>query len=93
MTSVLVEGLKEFVWVPNKNVIAHASFPPGENTMPRVTFMEVPSMRKLSTQTLVNSTDLKLYYHPSGNFLAVVNDQKAKTKFSIELFDTKDDTF
>ncbi len=37
-TSIVVNGLKEFMWVPGKNVIVHSSFPPGENAKPRVTF-------------------------------------------------------
>jgi len=47
LTSIYVEGLKEFLWAPNKNVLIHTSFPPGENVFPRISFTEVPSRRAL----------------------------------------------
>ena len=42
-SSLYVEGLKEFLWAKNKNVLIHTSFPEGENVMPRVSFVELPS--------------------------------------------------
>ena len=63
-TSIPVNGIKEFMWAPNRNIIVYASFPQGENVMPRVTFMEMPSRRVHSEYTMNNSTDLKLFYHP-----------------------------
>jgi len=46
-TSLYVEGLKEFLWAPNRNVLIYTSFPPGENVFPRVCFTEMPSRRVL----------------------------------------------
>jgi dipeptidyl aminopeptidase/acylaminoacyl peptidase len=36
-TSIKVDGLEEFEWAPHKNIIAHTSFPDGENALPRIT--------------------------------------------------------
>jgi hypothetical protein len=44
-TSIYVEGLKEFMWAPNKNVLISTSFPAGENVFPRINFVEIPTRR------------------------------------------------
>ena len=36
-TSIKVDGLESFEWAPHKNIIAHTSFPEGENALPRIT--------------------------------------------------------
>lgn len=42
-SSIYVEGLKEFLWARNKNVLIYTSFPEGENVYPRISFQELPS--------------------------------------------------
>jgi len=44
-SSIYVEGLNEFQWAPNKNVLIHTSFPAGENVFPRISFTEIPTRR------------------------------------------------
>lgn len=91
-TSVFVDGLKEFMWAPHKNVIVYTAFPTGENVFPRVNFMEMPTRRVLKTETFKDCQDLRIYFHPQGNFLACMNQfmHKKTTKYSAELFETKD---
>lgn len=91
-TSIYIDGLKEFQWAPNKNWIVYTSFPSATNMQPRVTFMELPSRRQLSNHTFKDSTDLKMYYHPQGTYLALMNEflNKKTTRYSVELFDLKD---
>jgi hypothetical protein len=55
-------------------MIVHTSFPEGENAFPRITFLELPSRRILHVHTTKGSTDLKLYYHPQGLYLACMNE-------------------
>jgi hypothetical protein len=63
-TSIFVPGLRDIMWVPNRNWVVYTSFPPGENVMPRVTFIEMPSRRIIDMHTVNGSTDLKMFYHP-----------------------------
>ena len=62
--------------------------------MPRVSFIEMPSRREIASHTVTNSQDLKIYYHPQGTHVAVMNEYLKGTtkqaKYSIELFETKD---
>jgi len=91
-TSIHVDGLKEFGWFPNRNMIVHTSDPSGETVFPRITFIEFPSRRVAHTHTTKGSVDLKLYFHPQGHYLGVMNEflEKKTSKFSVELFDLKE---
>ena len=90
-SSLCVDGFNEFLWAPHKNVIIHTSFPEGDNVYPRISFVEMPSRRLLGMHSAKNSTDLKLYLHPQGSYVAAMNEFiiKKSSKFSVELFETK----
>jgi uncharacterized protein with WD repeat len=53
--------------------------------------MQVPSRQILNVHTVKDTTDMKLFWHPQGNYLGVMNQflQKKTTKYSVELFETK----
>mmetsp|Transcript_216 Transcript_216/g.392 ORF Transcript_216/g.392 Transcript_216/m.392 type:complete len:732 (+) Transcript_216:22-2217(+) len=92
-TSIFVDGLREFTWAPNANVIVHTSFPiVSENALPRITFLGVPSRRNLHMHTHKDSQNFEMTFHPDGSYLAVMNEftLKKQTKFSVEIFETKD---
>lgn len=72
-TSIFVDGIKEFKWAPHKNALIHTSFPAGENVYPRITFLDMPSRRVLQVYSAKDSTNLKLYLHPQGFYLAAMN--------------------
>lgn len=71
-TSIFVDGIREFKWCPHKNVIIHTSFPAGD-VFPKITFMEMPSRRVLHSYSAKDSTELKLYLHPQGKYVAAMN--------------------
>jgi uncharacterized protein with WD repeat len=91
--SITVDGIEDIMWAPNRNFLVYTAFP-GETQHPRVGFIEVPS-RQTTIKTFNNSQALKLYFHPQGDYLGVMNEYKEKktTKYSIELFDTKKQSF
>lgn len=91
-TSIYVEGLDSFSWAPHKNAIVHTSFPSGENALPRITIQAVPSRQNLNIHTLKDSSEMNIYWHPQGNYLAVmsVSTNKKQSKHTVELFETKD---
>ena len=90
-TSIPVDGLRDFFFMPNKNLIAHTSFPADDNVMPRITFMEVPSRQISTMHTCKDSQDLKMYIHPQGSYVGVMNAYLTKKtlRYSVELFDCK----
>ena len=91
-TSIPVDGVKDFLWFPNKNWIVYTSFPKSENVQPRVTFLEFPSRRQMHNHTIKDCSDMKMYMHPQGNYIAIMNEylDKKTTKYSVELFDLQD---
>lgn len=90
-TSISIEGLREFAFIEGKNIIIATSFPEGENQMPRVSAIEIPSRRSLLIHAMKDSKDLKLYVHPQGMYFACMNQfmQKKTERYSVELFEMK----
>lgn len=91
--SITVDGIEDIMWAPNRNFLVYTAFP-GDNQHPRVGFIEVPS-RQTTVRTFNNALSFNLYFHPQGDYLALMNEYKEKktTKYSIELFDTKKQSF
>lgn len=53
----------------------------------------IPTRQILKVHTMKDSKELKLYWHPQGSYLAVMNmfvEVKKKEKHCVELFETKD---
>mmetsp|Transcript_31429 Transcript_31429/g.48043 ORF Transcript_31429/g.48043 Transcript_31429/m.48043 type:complete len:522 (-) Transcript_31429:13-1578(-) len=92
-TSIIANGLKEVEWAPNSNHLVYTIFPQeSDNAFPKVVFQEVPSRLKAHEHTFKDSKELRMYYHPQGNYLAVMNQFmiKKQTQYSIEIFQTQD---
>lgn len=91
--SITVDGIEDLMWSPSRNCLVYTAFP-GDNQHPRVGFIEVPS-RQTTIRTFNNAVTFKLYFHPQGDYLALMNEYKEKktTKYSVELFDTKKTTY
>ena len=89
LTSIFVDGVKEFLWAPHKNVIIHTSFPGGD-VFPKISFVDMPSRRLLHSYSAKDSQELKLYLHPQGRYVAAMNtfQVKKQLKYSVELFET-----
>lgn len=54
-TSIPVDGLQEFQFMPNKPILVYSSAPKDTNMLPRITFIELPSRRSLHMHTLKDS--------------------------------------
>mmetsp|Transcript_26179 Transcript_26179/g.18579 ORF Transcript_26179/g.18579 Transcript_26179/m.18579 type:complete len:135 (+) Transcript_26179:997-1401(+) len=87
--SITIEAIEDFAWAPNKNLLVYTMFPEGNNTHPRIGFIDVNTRRTLKIHSCANSQSLSLYFHPQGNYLAVANAYKNKklTRYSVEVFD------
>jgi hypothetical protein len=92
--SITVDGIEDWAWAPHRNFIVYSAFPPEENQFPRIGFLEIPS-RKPTIKTFAAAKSFRLYFHPQGDYLAVMNEyqQKKTIKYSVELFDTKKNSF
>lgn len=90
--SITVDGILDWAWSPSRNFIVYTAFP--EGTHPRVGFIEIPS-RQTTVKTFATAKTFRLYFHPQGDYLAVMNEyqQKKSSKYSVELFDTKKNSF
>jgi uncharacterized protein with WD repeat len=68
----------------------HTSFPSGDNALPRITMMAVPSRQNINIHTLKDSKQMKIFWHPQGSYLAVMNNFNIKktSKPFVLLFET-----
>lgn len=73
--SITIDGIDDFQWAPHQNFLVYTAFP-GENVLPRIGFIEVPSRRQLALRTIAKSQAFRLYFHPQGDYLAVMNEYK-----------------
>ena len=91
--SITIDGITDFSWAPHRNFIVYTAFPE-DNQHPRIGFLEIPS-RRPTVKTFATSQSFRLFFHPQGDYLAIANEYKTKktTKYSVELFDTKKQTF
>lgn len=90
--SISVDGIEDWQWSPKRNFIVYTAFPDDQH--PRVGFIEIPN-RQTTVKTFSTAKALRLYFHPQGDYLAVMNEyqQKKSSKYSVELFDTKRNSF
>ena len=94
-------GIKDWMWCKNRNMIVYTRFFEQEEEQeekkkqsevdPQVGFITIPQRVNVSVVSLKNAVNLKFTMHPQGDYLAVVNEYKAKksTKYAVELFDLK----
>mmetsp|Transcript_18275 Transcript_18275/g.61120 ORF Transcript_18275/g.61120 Transcript_18275/m.61120 type:complete len:686 (-) Transcript_18275:133-2190(-) len=91
--SVRVDGVRDFAWCPADNRIAYW-VPELGNSPARVTVIEMPSREEIRQKNLFNLHDVRLSWHPQGDFLGVKVDRHTKTKKTIyttfELFRVRD---
>ena len=91
--SIKLENVQDFSWSPSDNMFAAYQGERG-NQPARVTVIEVPSKQELRQKNLFNVNDVKLYWHPQGEYLAAKVDRHTKSKKTIytgfEIFSTKE---
>jgi translation initiation factor 3 subunit B len=80
--SIKIANVQEVAWSPDAHIISY--WVPGDkNTPARVVLMEIPSRRQIRDLSLYGATDIRMYWHNDGSYLAVkLTRQKTKTKFS-----------
>jgi len=61
--SITVDGIEDWMWAPNRNIIVYSCFPSDDNQHPRIGFLEIPS-RKTTIKTFAASKRFQLYFHP-----------------------------
>lgn len=80
--SITVEGVTDWMWCPNKNMIVYTAFYKQEEDKPKVDpkigFMKIPERRVIDQKLMKASESLTLVMHPQGFYLGVINQYKAK---------------
>jgi len=87
--SLLAEGIHEFQWSPNANVLSLWS-PEQKNSPAHVDLIEIPSRKKLRQKNLFNVSNCSMVWQNDGEYLAVKVTRHTKSKKTlynnIELF-------
>merc|ERR1712216_494599 len=89
-----VQGIRDWMWVPNKNMIVYNAFFPNEDETapkvdPKIGFMKIPDRRVIDQKLMKNSENLTMVMHPQGFYLGVINYYRTKKtkQYSVEVFD------
>ena len=70
--SLKLEGVTDFLWSPAEAVLA--VYQPEQNagnTPARVSLWAIPSRREVRQKQLFNVSDVKMFWHPQGDYLCV----------------------
>jgi len=92
--SIKLSGVKEFKWSPTQNIIA--AYIPGQDAgqnPARIVLIDIPSRKEIRQKNLFSVSEIALFWHPDGTYLAVkVDRQKSKNtkSYSFELFRLKE---
>ena len=105
--SITVNGIKDWMWVPGKNMLVYSCFfgtekfldqeevkTEGQFMDPRIGFMTVPDRAQIQTINLTDSMSVKFKMNPNGKYLAAINyfrGKKGVKSYSVELFDLTKD--
>jgi len=91
--SITIGGIKDWMWVPGKNLIAYSCFFGTEELNdedeayeekksklmdPKIGFISIPNRAVVQTFTFNDSLELRFYMHSKGKYLGVVNQQRGK---------------
>lgn len=91
--SLKLDGVADFEWSPSEAVLAAYISEQG-NLPARITLIKIPERVELRQKNLFNVSDVKIYWHPQGDYLAVKVDKFTKTKKStytgFELFSIRE---
>lgn len=92
--SLKLPGVKEFHWSPTQNIIS--AYIPAQDTgqsPARIVLIEIPTRYELRQKNLFSVSDVQMFWHPDGTYLAVKVERKktkAQTSNSFELFRIKE---
>lgn len=93
--SITVEGIYEWMWCPNRNMIVYTAFfdqnadESKPKIDPKIGFMKIPERRIIDQKLMKGSESLRLFMHPQGTYLGVINQYKTKKtkQYAVEIFD------
>lgn len=80
--SVKLENIKEFSWSPIAPIMAAFQAESG-NLPARICLLSFPGREEVRQKNLFSVADVKMIWHPEGEYLAVRVDQHTKTKKSV----------
>ena len=85
---------RDFAWSPSDKIISYW-VPEDQNVPARVTLIEIPSRKELSSKNLFNVADCKMHWQKSGDYLCVKVDRYSKkkedkdqVKYSVSLYES-----
>ncbi|PNW85513.1 hypothetical protein CHLRE_03g190100v5 [Chlamydomonas reinhardtii] len=91
--SLKLDGVQDFEWSPVEPVLAAYSAEQG-NQPARIVLIKVPEKTEMRQKNMLNVSDVKLFWHPQGTYLAVKVEAWTKTKkstiTSFQIFCVKD---
>ncbi|KAK9836110.1 hypothetical protein WJX81_002073 [Elliptochloris bilobata] len=93
--SLKLEGVQDFAWSPAAPLLcAYQAEGAGGNLPARVSLIRIPDRTELRQKNLFSVSDVRLFWHPQGDYLAVQVDRFTKTRkstyTSFELFSVKE---
>uniref|UniRef100_A0A7S0RNS6 Eukaryotic translation initiation factor 3 subunit B n=1 Tax=Pyramimonas obovata TaxID=1411642 RepID=A0A7S0RNS6_9CHLO len=79
--SLKLEGVQEFEWCPSSDILSVYQ-PEIGNQPARISLVAIPSKKEIRQKNLFSVSEIKMYWHSSGSYLAVRVDRYTKTKKS-----------
>jgi len=87
----IIDGIQNFSWCPNKNIIAYWS-PEYASIPAKIALMEIPKQREIRSKNFFRVTNVQLFWHPSGDFLTAAVDSEVVKK-SVKVIQTNLEIF
>lgn len=92
--SITVDNIHQWEWVNTRNLLVYISKPEEEqeNVDPMIGFITIPTRKTIGVVPLRGATELKMFQHPQGKYMAVQN-MYLKQKFpkcAVEVFNLQD---
>jgi translation initiation factor 3 subunit B len=79
--SLKLDGVTDFLWSPAEAVLAvYQPEANAGNTPARVSLWAIPDRKEIRQKQLFNVSDVKMFWHPQGDYLCVKVDRFTKTK-------------
>uniref|UniRef100_A0A7R9YYS4 Eukaryotic translation initiation factor 3 subunit B n=1 Tax=Chlamydomonas euryale TaxID=1486919 RepID=A0A7R9YYS4_9CHLO len=91
--SLKMEAVQDFVWSPSDPILSAYTAEQG-NLPARIVLVKIPERVEVRQKNLFSVSDVKMYWHPQGDYFAVKVERFTKSKKSVytgfELFSIRD---
>lgn len=81
--SITVQDVQDLTWSPSDNILAYW-IAETDNQPARVILMSMPDKREVATKMLFNVAEVRMHWHPQGNFLCVRVNRYTKKKLDAD---------